>query len=275
MKFTTEQPKLWEYSKNKLSNDLEHICMKRLINTILAILITASVFAQADLLQKANELYTKDLFKEAIEVYNQILMTNMESPELYYNLGNAYYKTNQYTLSILNYERAKLLAPDDEDIDFNLLVANQKVVDSIQELPGIFIVRWWNSLVNSQTTDTWAVLSIFGFVLFLTLLGLYFFARSGDIKRISFWAGCFLIVFTLFSWSFAAKQKSRMVNHSYAIIMQPTVTVKSSPSEKGTNLFVVHEGLKVRITDKLGDWVEIKLADGNKGWLLAESVERI
>jgi SH3-like domain-containing protein len=82
-------------------------------------------------------------------------------------------------------------------------------------------------------------------------------------------------VFTIFSYTFAAKQKSRLVNHTYAIVMQPTVTVKSSPSETGTNLFVVHEGLKVRITDKLGDWVEIRLADGNKGWLLTESVERI
>lgn len=249
--------------------------MKRLFNTILAILFAATVFAQGDLLQKANEHYTKEEFKQAIDVYNQILMTNMESPEVYFNLGNAYYKTSQYTLSILNYERAKLLSPDDEDIDFNLQVANQKVVDSIQELPGIFIVRWWNSLVNSQTTDTWAVLSIIGFILFLVMMGFYFFAKSGDVKRITFWSGCFLILFTIFSWSFAAKQKSRMVNHSYAIVMQPTVTVKSSPSEKGTNLFVIHEGLKVRITDKLGDWVEIKLADGNKGWLLTEYIERI
>lgn len=249
--------------------------MKRIINTILAILFTATVFAQADLLQKANELYTKEQFKQSIDVYNQILMTNMESPEVYFNLGNAYYKTGQYTLAILNYERAKLSAPDDEDINFNLQVANQKVVDSIQELPGIFVVRWWNSLVNSQTTDGWAILSILSFVIFLTMLGFYFFAKTSEVKRITFWSGCFLIVFTIFSWSSAAKQKSRLVNHSEAIVMQPTVTVKSSPSETGTNLFVVHEGLKVKITDKLGDWVEIKLADGNKGWLLLESIERI
>lgn len=249
--------------------------MKRIINTILAILFTAAVFAQGDLIQKANEQYTKEEFQKAIDGYNQILMAGIESPELYFNLGNAYYKTKQYTLSILNYERAKLLAPDDEDIEFNLQVANQKVVDSIQELPGIFIVRWWNALINSQTTDTWAVISIFSFVVFLTMLGFYFFAKTSEVKRITFWSGCFLIVFTIFSWTFAAKQKSRLANHTYAIVMQPTVTVKSSPSEKGTNLFVVHEGLKVRITDKLGDWVEIRLADGNKGWMLTESVERI
>ena len=249
--------------------------MKRIIYTILAILFTATVFAQSDLIQKANEHYAKEEFQKAIDGYNQILMAGIESPEVYFNLGNAYYKTKQYTLSILNYERAKLLAPDDQDIEFNLQVANQKVVDSIQELPGIFIVRWWNALVNSQTTDTWAVISIFSFIVFLILLGFYFFAKTSEVKRITFWSGCFLILFTIFSWSFAAKQKSRLVNHSYAIVMQPTVTVKSSPSEKGTNLFVVHEGLKVRITDKLGDWVEISLSDGNKGWLLTESVERI
>lgn len=249
--------------------------MKRTINTILAILFTATVFAQGDLIQNANEHYAKEEFQQAIDGYNQILMAGIESPELYFNLGNAYYKTKQYPLSILNYERAKLLAPDDEDIEFNLQVANQKVVDSIQELPGIFIVRWWNAIVNSQTTDTWAVLSIISFVVFLTMLGFYFFAKTSEVKRITFWSGCLLILLTIFSWSFAAKQKSRLVNHAYAIVMQPTVTVKSSPSEKGTNLFVVHEGLKVRITDKLGDWVEIRLADGNKGWLLTESVERI
>jgi len=249
--------------------------MKRYFIAILVLLFAATVFAQGDLIQKANDHYTKEEYNKAIDGYNQILMSGIESSEVYYNLGNSYYKTNQFTLAILNFERAKLLAPDDEDIEFNLTVANQKVVDSIQELPGIFIVRWWNSLINSQTTDSWAVISIIGFILFLTMAGLYFFAVSGDIKRISFWAACFFIVITIFSWSFAAKQKSRLVNHSYAIIMQPTVTVKSSPSEKGTNLFVIHEGLKVRITDKLGDWVEIRLADGNKGWLLIESIEQI
>jgi tetratricopeptide (TPR) repeat protein len=239
------------------------------------VLFAASVFAQADLLQKANEHYSKEEYKQAIDVYNQILMTSMESPEVYFNLGNAYYKTNQFTLAILNYERAKLLAPDDEDINFNLLVVNQKVVDSIQELPGIFVVRWWDIMVNSQSTDTWAIISILSFITFLILLGFYFFAKTGDVKRVSFWVGCTLLALTIFTWSFAAKQKSSMVNHSSAIVMQPTVTVKSSPSEKGTNLFVIHEGLKVKITDKLGDWIEIRLADGNKGWLLAESVERI
>lgn len=249
--------------------------MKRIFNTILSILFAVSAFAQADQLQKANEHYAKEEYKQAIDGYNQVLMTNLESPELYFNLGNAYYKTKQYTQAILNFERAKLLAPNDEDISFNLQVANQHVVDSIQELPGLFIFRWWDSLINSQTTDTWAVLSIIGFILALVLAGLYFFARSGDIKRISFWAGCLLVLFSVFSWSFAAQQKSRLVNHTSAIVMQPTVTVKSSPSEKGTNLFVIHEGLKVKITDKLGDWVEIRLADGNKGWLLTESIERI
>jgi len=249
--------------------------MKRLLNIILALLITSAVFAQADLLQKGNELYTKDKFKEAIDVYNQILMTNLESPEVYFNLGNAYYKTKNYPQAILNYERAQLISPDDEDIAFNLQIANQHVVDAIQELPGIFIVRWWNSLVNSQTTDTWAVISIISFLFFLTLLGLYFFARSGNMRRIAFWTAFILISTSMFSWSFAAQQKSRLVNHNYAIVIQPTVTVKSSPSEKGTNLFVVHEGLKVKITDKLGDWFEVRLADGNKGWLMTESIERI
>lgn len=249
--------------------------MKRLFNILLALMFTLSLSAQEDLLRRANELYTQEKFTEAIEVYNQLLETNLESAEVYFNLGNAYYKTNQFPKAILNYERAKLLAPDDEDINFNLQVANQKVVDAIEELPGIFITRWWNSLINSQTTDSWALISIIAFVLFLTLAGLYFFARSGDIRRIAFWSAWVLFVVSMMSWSFASTQKSRLTDHNFAIVMQPTVTIKSSPSEKGTNLFVVHEGLKVKVTDKLGGWLEVELADGNKGWLLTESVERI
>lgn len=254
---------------------MNHFPMKRLFNTILVLLFAFTLQAQEDQLQKANELYTKEKFKESIDAYNQILMTNMESPEVYYNLGNAYFKTNQFPKAILNYERAKLLSPDDEDINFNLQVANQHVVDAIQELPGIFITRWWNSLINSQTTDAWAVISIITFVIFLILAGLYFFARSVDIRRVAFFSAWVLFGVSMLTWSFAATQKSRLVNHNYAIVMAPTVTVKSSPSEKGTNLFIVHEGLKVKVTDKLGDWLEVKLADGNKGWLLNESIERI
>jgi tetratricopeptide (TPR) repeat protein len=249
--------------------------MKRLFNTIFVLLFAFTLHAQEDLLQKANELYTKEHFKEAIDSYNQILMTNMESAEVYYNLGNAYFKTDQFPKAILNYERAKLLSPDDEDINFNLQVANQHVVDAIQELPGIFITRWWNSLINSQTTDAWAVISIVTFVLFLILAGLYFFARVVNLRRIAFWSAWIVFGVSMLTWSFAATQKSRLVDHHYAIVMAPTVTVKSSPSEKGTNLFVVHEGLKVRVTDKLGNWLEVRLADGNKGWLLTESIERI
>lgn len=254
---------------------MNHFPMKRLFNTILVLLFAFTLHAQEDQLQKANELYTKEQFKEAIDVYNQILMTSMESPEVYYNLGNAYFKTNQFPKAILNYERAKLLSPDDEDINFNLQVTNQHVVDAIQELPGIFITRWWNSLINSQTTDTWAVISIITFVIFLILAGLYFFAHSVDIRRVAFFSAWVLFGISMLTWSFAATQKSRQVNHNYAIVMAPTVTVKSSPSEKGTNLFIVHEGLKVKVTDKLGNWLEVKLADGNKGWLLNESIERI
>jgi len=224
--------------------------MKRVINSILAILFAASVFAQGELMQKANEHYKKEEFKQAIDLYNQVIMANLESPELYFNLANSYYKTKQYPLAILNYERAKLLAPDDEDIEFNLQVANQYVVDAIQELPAFFLVRWWNSLVNSNTTDTWAVWSIVSFVLFLTMLGIYLFARSGDIKRVAFWTGCFMLLLALNTWWFASRQKNRMIKHDYAIVMQPTVTIKSSTPDKGTNSFVVQTGLKGKIKDQ-------------------------
>lgn len=249
--------------------------MKRITLIILALFIGFSSNAQNDLLQKGNELYSAEKYTEAIAAYDSLLTSELESAELYFNLGNSYYKTGQVTKAILNYERAKLLAPDDEDIQFNLELANQHVVDAIDALPQVFFVRWWHNLINGKPADTWALCSLISFGLFLLLLGLFVFSSSASIKRIGFWFGILAIVFSLFTFTFASKQKNRIEKHNFAIITQPSVTVKSSPSDSGTDIFLIHEGLKVEVTDMLGGWFEIKLADGNQGWLRKETLEKI
>jgi tetratricopeptide (TPR) repeat protein len=249
--------------------------MKTLILTIFILLITLSAYPQDSLLVKANQQYADGKYEQAIDLYQQILKSNMESAEVYYNLGNAWYKTGQFTKAIINYERAKLLAPNDEDIQFNLEIANQHVVDAIEPLPKVFFIRWWHNLVNKFPADGWAKINVVTFIVVLILAGFFFFSALPGIKRVSFWAGVIILAISIFSYSFAARQEKRMTEHRFAIITQPSVTVKSSPSEGGTNLFLIHEGLKVEILDNLGTWNNIRLADGNQGWLPDNSMEKI
>lgn len=225
--------------------------------------------------QKANAYYTTEEYQKAIGVYQQILNSGEESAKLYFNLGNAYYKAGDMNNAILYYERAKLLAPNDEDIAFNLKLANQYVVTSIDELPKPFFLRWKQSIINHYSADTWSYISIGAFILFLTLLGLFIFSRTVSIRRIAFWIGILAVIFSGFTFSFAAHQKKKLDIRDHAIVFCPRVTVKSSPSESGTDLFLIYEGLKVQITDSLSTWKEIKLADGNEGWLPDSCIVRI
>jgi len=251
--------------------------MKKIILFILFV-IPVSVFAQENntqLWEKANAYFTTEEYEKAVSLYEQILQSGEESAKLYFNLGNAYYKSGDVNSAILNYERAKVLAPNDEDIDFNLKIANQFVVTKIEELPKPFFLRWKNSVINKHTADTWSAISIGSFILFLILLGLFVFSRRASIKRAAFWIGILAIIFSGFTFSFASHQKKIIKNRNHAIVFCPRVTVKSSPTQTGTDLFLIYEGLKVEITDSLNTWTEIKLADGNEGWLPDSCIVKI
>ena len=251
--------------------------MKRYILIIL-IAIPGFIFAQdnnTQLWEKANAFYTTGDYQQAISNYEQILRTGRESAKLYFNLGNAYYKAGNINLAILNYERAKVLAPNDENIDFNIRMANQSVVTSIEPLPLPFFIRWRTSVINMYPSDTWSGISIFSFVLFLGLIGLFIFSRNVSVRRISFLTGIFMVIFSGFTFSFASKQKKKIMERNSAIVFCPRVTVKSAPSQTGTDLFLIYEGLKVDVTDSIGTWKEIKLADGNEGWLPDSCIVKI
>ncbi len=248
--------------------------------TVLLILFLAPLFLvaqeeNAQLWEKANTYYTSEEYEQALNIYQQIIDSGEESAKLYFNLGNAYYKTGDVNNAILNFERAKLLAPHDADIQFNLNIANQFVVTKIEELPQPFFLRWRTSVTNKYPTDTWSGISIGTFLLFLILLGFFIFSKRSTIKRIAFWLGIFAVVLSGFTFSFARQQKLAIKNRNEAIVFCPRVTVKSSPSETGTDLFLIYEGLKIQVTDSLNTWKEIKLADGNEGWLPDSCIVRI
>jgi tetratricopeptide (TPR) repeat protein len=225
--------------------------------------------------ERANAFFTTEEYQKAISAYEQILQSGKESAKLYFNLGNAYYKTGDINNAILNYERAKLITPQDPDINFNLNLANQYVVTEIEALPQPFYIRWRNSLINQFPADTWAGISIGAFIFFLGMLGLFIFSRSSFIKKISFWFGIMAIVVSGLSFSFAARQKEKINQRKHAIVFCPRVTVKSAPSETSTDLFLLYEGVKVELSDSINTWKEIRLSDGNVGWLPDSCIVRI
>lgn len=251
--------------------------MKKVIFLIFSISTVLYVNAQeADsLLRKANDLYTKGNYQDAANIYETIIKLGYESSELYFNTANSYYKQNVIAHAILNYEKAIRLAPNDEDIRYNLDLSNRLVIDKIEVLPVFFITDWLRSLKNIFTSDNWAILSIVTFIISLIFISLYLYSRNIGLKKLSFWLGFFIIFFSVIAFVFSYQQKQNILSGKTAIIMNPSVTVKSSPDASGTDLFVLHEGTKVWLGDKISDWNEIKLSDGSKGWLKADDLEII
>ena len=250
--------------------------MKRLISIIILAFTVSALSAQPNNLMKdAERYYTANDFANAIKTYESILKQGFESSELYFNLGNSYYKNNEIAKSVLNYERAKLLAPNDEDIQFNLDLVNQFVVDKISPMPRFIVTKWWQSLINMNSADGWGRISLIFFIIMLIAAAGYIFASSVSLKKTSFIAAIVLFTFCAFSFGFGSTQKTKISNRKGAVIFSSTVTVKSSPDESGTDLFVIHEGLKVEVKEVLSGWCNIKIADGSSGWVKQSTLEKI
>ncbi len=217
--------------------------------------------------EQANVAYNSGNYDTAIVVYEKILDAGMESVPVYYNMGNAYYKLREYPMAIYCYEKALKLDPSDDDVQANLAIANAAIVDKIEPIPQSFIVRWWHSLRSALSGDQWAWGSIVAFAMLLLMLFLFFRARKVGMRKLGFFMGLvFLVVFAL-SVVFAVQLKQFADTQDQAIVMTPTVTVKSSPSTSSVDLFVLHEGSKVNVMDIQGGWAQIRIANGSVGWL--------
>ncbi len=247
-----------------------------IIITPLCLIFSLNALASPDsLFVRGNELYSRGQYDLAVEMYEQIIEEGYEAAELYFNLGNAYYKMNNIPQAILNYERAGLLDPRNEDIMFNLEKARTFVTDKIDVVPEFFVRRWIRYVYSLADSDWWAKASIVSFIILLGFLLAYLFTRNYRLKKISFWLSLLALFIAAISFVFSAKRKEYMENHPGAIIVTPTVTAKSSPNEYGTNLFILHEGAKVFVTDSVSGWNEIRLEDGNKGWIPGDDLVRI
>lgn len=253
--------------------------MKKVLLFLITVLVFLPWNSLADgnesLLEQANTLYTEGNYKEAILSYEQILQTGQESAQVHYNLGNAYFKTNQLKLAILNYERGSLLSPGDEDIKYNLSIANELITDRIEALPEFFFKSWYKSLKVILPSNSWALMSILSFGIAGIFAILFIALRKRGWRKVSLISAIAGILISAFSLLFAFQQGKQLSNRNTCIVFAPTVTIKSSPDDSGTNLFVLHEGVKLLIIDQLSAWYEIKLADGNVGWIPIEAVEII
>ena len=242
---------------------------------LLAMMLGFTLEASAITKQNADTEYQKGNYQQAIRDYEEILKTRA-SAAIYYNLGNAYFRTDNITKAVLNYERAHLYAPGDEDINFNLQFARSKTIDKITPASEMFFVTWYRMLVNYTSVDNWAKIGIFSIIMALILVLVYLFGSQLFMRKIGFFGGLFFLISFLISNLFAYQQKQVLINRTGAIIMEPSVNIKKTPAKQSADLFVLHEGTRVDITDKtINGWRGIRVADGREGWIETKHIEEI
>ncbi len=241
----------------------------------ICIFLASVLVAEAQNLADANELYGKGEYEEALTIYTSLIDSGFESSALFFNTANTYYKLGDLPNSLLNYERAKLLAPKDKDIAFNLSLTQKLVVDKIELVDEIFIEKWLRSFRNNFHTDVWAWLSIAAFLIFISGLFIYSLFKSTAIRKFGFYLGVVALFLSVLTAVFSYQQKRMLTERKSAIIFAPSVTVKSSPDESGNSLFILHEGSKVSVRDSVGNWWEIMMGDGNVGWIPKDALKRI
>lgn len=253
--------------------------MKRYLILLLAIFACVSSRASetADrLFDAGNTAYVNSDYRTAIEYYDSIENMGLQSAKLYYNMGNAYFKAGKIGAAVLYYNKALLLAPTSKDIEHNLAVANSYTRDNnIESVPRFFASRWVVALRSSLSSNVWAVFSIVFFVLLLSGLLLYLLPVSLRLRKAGLGLGIVSIALFILTAVFASAGRREALNPTQAIVMISAAPVKSSPDASSRDLFILHEGAKITVTDALNDWREIMIADGHKGWISASSIELI
>ena len=221
-----------------------------------------------DKFTKANNLYNDSKYEKSIEVYFEILDSGVHSSELYYNLGNSFYKLNDIPNSILFYEKSLKLNPTDKDIINNLKMVNNAIIDDIAKIPEPFFDNQLNKISNNLSYSNWGFISLIISFLFLLLFIFYFFSKEPIVKRTSF--TLLLVLLFLIGITTKISLHAYEKNHleKYAIIFSSKIEIKSEPNERSENLLILHMGTKVKIIDSFNDeWVKIKLVNGQEGWI--------
>lgn len=248
---------------------------KTIILTLLLLFASNLKASVEDSFAEANNMYKDGNYQGAIDMYHSILNQGYASAALYYNLGNAYFRNDQLGDAILNYERALKIDPSDKEIQQNLDYANSKTLDRINKVPELFITRWFNSVLSWFSPNQWGGVAIAFMLLLCACVVVFFVTHSYTFKQISFYSAIVMLVLLICSVANASVLKNRMENMQQAVVLEPTVVIKSSPDENSAEKFIVHEGCKVTVEDRLSDWCKVKISDGNTGWVENEYIETI
>ena len=253
--------------------------MKKSFYQIIVVLILISLsIAKADVnsvMQKGNEFYKNNQYQLAIGEYNKLIKQRYEGTSVYYNLGNAHYRLGKIGFAILYYEKALKFSPSDEDIKHNLALARLGMIDKVDTLPPFFIFNIWEGVFASFSVTGWTIIAYIVFILLLLCILAYFFSRSAVQQRVSFFSGVGFLILLLLTIVLLTVKMNKEFNVKDGIIVEVSVTVKSSPDNSSKDEFIIHEGLKVRLEDKVDDWVKIRLDDGKIGWIYENNVGQI
>lgn len=246
---------------------------------ILSLLLTSFIlsvsFAQSGVnyfFEQGNQSYRKGNYSEAIEHYQKILDAGYESGRLYYNLGNCYYKLDKIGYAILYYEKSERLLPNDPELRFNLELAQLKVIDRLEIPPRFFLFEWWDSIKYYYSISQLTYLCIVGYFITAIVLILYLFIKRDRIRRLLFSVFLIFLVATLLSGYFLFSNIYEDETNQYGILLTPNVSVVSAPDQNGTEVFILHEGVKVKLADQREDWLKIMLPDGKSGWVKKENI---
>ncbi len=239
------------------------------------ILLTAAKADVNSAMQKGNELFKNKQYQLAIDEYDKLIKQGYEGTSLYYNVGNAHYRLGKVGYAILYYEKALKLSPNDEDVKHNLELARINIKDKVETLPPFFIFNIWESVLASLSVSGWTVFVYIIFILLLLCVIAYFFSRTSTQQRVSFFSGVGVFAVLILVIILLAVKMNKEFNINDGIIVSNIVTVKSSPDNSSKDEFIVHEGLKVRLEDKVDNWVKIRLDDGKLGWISEENLRQI
>jgi tetratricopeptide (TPR) repeat protein len=240
--------------------------------SLLLILTSSSIFANNDLQLKAEKAYSNKDYKQAIALYESILKEGTTSYKLHYNLGNAYYKNNELGKAIFNYELANKLQPNNKDVKMNLKIANEKTIDKIESKENFFIIAIKSGLVNALSTNGWAWFSIFSLIACLSFAFMFFVSNQLLLKRFGFFfSGISLIVFiATMVLGFSALDDKQELN--FAIVTNRESKIREEPNVTSKSKFSLHEGTKVSVLESNPEWTNIKLENGNEGWIKTTEV---
>ncbi|HMK06783.1 MAG TPA: tetratricopeptide repeat protein [Flavobacterium sp.] len=242
---------------------------------VFLLLLTTQVFFGQNGFESGNALYQKGNYEEAVSAYEGVLAGKKESAELYFNLANAYYKLNKVAPAIYNYEKALLLNPNDKEILNNLKFAQKLQIDEIKEVPKVGFGKLLRDFTALFDYNQWAWISVTFAFLFLSFFAGYYLSQTSSYKMLFFFGMFFLAFVIIVSLLSALFEKSHDKNERPAVVFAEVTAVKSEPKASASDVFMLHEGTKVFVMEKLDDWKRIELTDGTEGWIESSALKEV